>query len=189
MTVRTYLERKPRERNFRGVDRFNRHRRSELAENLVGDGRKSGQGRQVLGDGVRLGKLLGLEDVPEDPVLRGGGVGVVVGDGVPPRRRPAVSAEELAAPALQLQLKPVAYRLPLVLPVRRDVVWVHVPLDDLAPRHPQQERHVRRRQVVAVAALQPYRLALVLHALNRPPGLQRRAVAALPDGLVVVVGD
>ena len=105
---------------------------------------------------------------------------------VPPRRRPTIGAQVCAAPRSQLDLEPVAYGLPLELPVDE---LVYLRLDDFIAGHAKKEREVGGGEVEPVAALEADDVGFVLDELDRPPGLSGVAVAALADGLFVVVGD
>jgi len=122
-------------------------------------------------------------DVPEHPVLRGGAVRDVVGDGVPPGREPPVGAEEVAVPRLEARLEAVPHGLPLHRRVRaRGRRLQHLP-----PRHAEQERLVGGGEVAAVAAPEADDAGDARHGLDAPPRVGGRAVAVLRDVHLVLV--
>uniref|UniRef100_A0A453M4F8 Uncharacterized protein n=1 Tax=Aegilops tauschii subsp. strangulata TaxID=200361 RepID=A0A453M4F8_AEGTS len=172
-----------------------------------GGGPELGRGRRVRreGGGGRRRGLLGRGrgraggehlhdlDVPEHPVLGGGAVRHVVGDGVAPGRDAPVGAEVLVpAPAdaagagLEAHLEAVADGLPLdgrvgAAPGRRGR------LQHLAARHAQQERLRGGGQVAAVPAAEAHRAGRVRHGLHRPARARGGAVAVLRDVQLVLV--
>lgn len=162
-------------------------RRGSGFRRLAGGRRAGIRGERVLLCHGNRRRRQDLDDVdlPEDPVLRGGPVGDVVRNGVPPRGKTAVGAEEVAVPRLQLDGAVLPDRLPLngAVEARRQR------LQHLPPRHAEEERLVRRREVLAVAAPQPDYVVGVLHELHRPFRRLGGAAAVLRDGGLVVLGD
>jgi hypothetical protein len=98
----------------------------------------------------------------------------------------SVGVEILATPSPQLQLKPITYRLPLVLPV---VGLFQHGLEHLASDHDQKKRHVCGSQVPTIVGSQAYSVAFPFDQLNEPHGPPRRTVAALADLLFVIIGN
>ncbi|CAL4927869.1 unnamed protein product [Urochloa decumbens] len=187
------LESRPRTRLHRlGLQRGRRRRRRvrlgwpvarrrRVSELRRGRRLRQHDGRGFGALGPRREDLHDL-DVPEHPVLRGGAVGHVVRDGVPPRREPPVGAEEVSIPCLEARLEPVPHGLPLHRRVRaRGRRLQHLP-----PRHAEQEGLVGGGEVAAVAAPEADGAA-VRHGLDGPPRVRGRAVAVLRDVHLVLV--
>lgn len=124
-------------------------------------------------------------DVPQNPILGGGAVRDVMGDGVAPRREAAVGAEEVAVAGLELDLDAVANRLPLDGGVEARGHG----LEDLAAGDAEEEGLVGGGEVAAVAALEAQHQGGPVHDLHRPPGVAGRPVAVLAHALLVLFRD
>jgi len=98
----------------------------------------------------------------------------------------SVGVEILATLGPPLQLKPITYRLPLVLPV---VGLFQHGLEHLASGHDQKKRHVSGSQVRAIVGSQAYSVAFPFDQLNEPHDPPRQTVAALADLLSVIIGN
>jgi hypothetical protein len=149
----------------------------------LGDGR----GADALGRRRRREELHDL-DVPEHPVLCGGAVGHVVGDGVPLGREPPVGAEEVARLGAEARLEAV----PQGLPVHRCVGQARRSgrrLRHLPPRHPQQERLPRGGEVAPIAAAQADDTRAVRRRLDGPPRVRRVPVPVLRHAHLVRVQE
>ena len=149
--------------------------------------RQLSDGRGASALGRRRREELHDLDVPEHPVLRGGAVWHVVGDGVPPRREPAVSAEEVPRLGPEPRLEAVPYGLPVhgrVGGARRGGGR----LRHLPPRHPQQERLPGGGEVVPVPAPQADGAPRVVRrGLHGPPRVRRGPVPVLRHVRLVLV--
>lgn len=88
-------------------------------------------------------------DRPEDPILRGGPLRNVVGDGVLPRRSTAIGAQELASLCSELQLEAFLYGLPLGGRVH---FGRGKGLDNLSAGPAEEENFVGGGEVAAIAA-------------------------------------
>lgn len=152
---------------------------------IVWQGREARRRRNIIGSGLEFGNV---DDVhgPEDPILGGGSMRNVVGDGVPPRRRTAIGAEECASLGFELQVDAVLYGLPLNGRVH---FGCGNRLDNLFAGPAEEEGFVGGGQVAAVAALETDNVGLVRDELYHPPCFPGGADAALPDRFFVVVGD
>ena len=122
-------------------------------------------------------------DVPQNPILCGGAVGDIVGDGIAPWREAAVGAEEVAVAGLELGLDAVADGLPLDGGVEAGGHG----LEDLAAGDAEEEGLVRGGEVAVVAALEAQNRGGPVHDLHRPPGVAGCPVAVLAHVLLVLV--
>ncbi|URE22526.1 magnesium ion transmembrane transporter [Musa troglodytarum] len=141
-------------------------------------GQSGGRRRRGRGGGRwRMGQDLDDVDVPKDPVLGGGAVGDVVGDGVAPGGEAAVAAEVVAVAGLELDLDALAEGLPLEGRVEAG----RQGQADLLAGDAEEEGFVGGGKVAAVAAAETERVGGAVHALHRPPSAARAAVAVLAD--------
>lgn len=89
-------------------------------------------------------------DIPEDPILRGGSTGNVVGDRISPRWQTPVGSQEVAISGLELDLGPFSDGFPLdggIEPPEKG-------LEDFPAGHSEQKGLIAGREVLAVAALE-----------------------------------
>lgn len=124
----------------------------------------------------RVGDNLHDVDVPEYPVLSGGAMGDVVGDGVAPRGHAAVGAEEVAIAGPELDAVALTDGFPLEGRVKAPG---GKGLDDLAAGHAEEERDVGGGEVLAVAALESKHGVGAVDELDGPAGIAGRAITDL----------
>lgn len=131
---------------------------------------------------------MNLDDIniPQDPILRGGPVGDIMSDGVPPRRKAAIRSEKVAVAGLQLDTTTVPDGFPFHGGVKRGGGKC---LEHLAAGHAEEEGVVGGGEVFAVAAFEADDVAVFRDVLDEPAGGLGGAVSVLCDGFFIFLGE
>lgn len=110
-----------------------------------------------------------------------------MGDGISPRRRPAVCSEEHPGPRPQLNEKPIFPRFPLYGAVVRGCGG-RISLDDLFSGGAENEWIFGGGEVLAEAALEADDVGFSVDEVDRPSDVRGGGVSGLANGFLIVGG-
>lgn len=124
-------------------------------------------------------------DLPENPILRDRTMRDIVGHRIPPRGQAPIGPQEVAVPGLELNGAVFPDRLPLDGAVEA----VGKRLQHFPAGHSEEKRLIRRRQVLAVAALEADNGVGVFDGFDGPFSGFGGSVSVLGHGFFVFLGD